>query len=259
MKNKRILRWFKSNWLTILLLFVAVAIFIGNICVLVYVDGNTQSAWLTLISGWVSGVSTIILGVIAVVQNKKYTLAITKMDLKGIIYEEQLKINEISNIVVKFSNLKKPLNILVANNVTQKDLLSYDLELDTLREQLLMISRQIQLLKFVPKIMVMLANKIIDFIKFTFEDYKSAKNHCFNDNLLSKDIDKICKYISLWSKSYIELCQQAMKETADFAKKVNNANSIFIIKNLLLDFEQETLNAQKEITKLTQQEQNDGE
>lgn len=72
MNNKRIQRWFKSNWLTILLLSVAVAIFIGNICVLVYVDGNEQSAWLTLYSGWVSGIATVILGVIAVIQNKNY-------------------------------------------------------------------------------------------------------------------------------------------------------------------------------------------
>ena len=258
MKNKRIQRWFNSFWLTILLLFVAIGIFIGNICVLVYVEGNAQSAWLTLISGWVSGVATVILGVIAVVQNKNYTLIATKMELKDSIGKEQLKLSELSNIVLRYSNLKNPLNIVVANNVTQKDLLCYNLELDNLREQFLLVSHQIQLLKFTPKTMILLNDKIIDFIKYTYEDYQAAKDHCFNDNLLSKDINKIGKYISLWSKCYIELCQQAMKELADFAQIVNKANSIYIIKELLLNLDQETLNAQKQIAKSLNQEQHNG-
>lgn len=65
--------WIKKWWKTIALILLAIAVFIGNICVLHFVDeSNSQSAWLTLISGWVSGIATIILGIIAVVQNMKY-------------------------------------------------------------------------------------------------------------------------------------------------------------------------------------------
>jgi len=72
-KPCKIASWIKRQWKGIILILFGVVLLVGNICVLCYVsEANGQSAWLTLYSGWVSGIATIILGVIAVVQNKQY-------------------------------------------------------------------------------------------------------------------------------------------------------------------------------------------
>lgn len=249
-------KFYKSLWFW--LIVAGVLLLVANILVLVLVKDIWQSAWLTLISGWVSGIATIILGLIAVAQNKKYTLLATKMEIKESVHEEQLKIAELSDYVVRYSVLKKPLNILVANNVSQKDLLSYNLEIDAIREQLLMVAHNIQLLKFVPNTMILLVEKTIELIKYTYEDFQTVKDHCNNDNLLSNDIKKISRYISSWAISYIELCQQAMKELLDLVQIVNDSNSVDKLKTILQNVEQKVLSAQKDIVKLLDREQNKG-
>lgn len=72
MSKKKISSWIKKHWITIVLVSIGIVLLIGNICVLLFTNENNQSAWLTLISGWVSGIATVILGVIAVCQNRKY-------------------------------------------------------------------------------------------------------------------------------------------------------------------------------------------
>ncbi len=55
------------------MILLAIIIFIGNVLILLFVDeGKWQSAWLTLFSGWVSEIATIVLGYIAIIQNRKY-------------------------------------------------------------------------------------------------------------------------------------------------------------------------------------------
>lgn len=63
-------RFYKLWWFW--LITISTVLFIGNVIVLICLKGDSQSAWLTLISGWVSGISTIVLGIIAVWQNSKY-------------------------------------------------------------------------------------------------------------------------------------------------------------------------------------------
>lgn len=72
MGKKNVTSWIKSHWKILMLVLFAIALLIGNICILVFVDHNVRSDWLTLYSGWVSGIATAILGIIAVIQSKNY-------------------------------------------------------------------------------------------------------------------------------------------------------------------------------------------
>ena len=55
------------------LLAIGVLLFLaGNILVLIYVNCYEKNSWLTLISGWVSGVATLIVGLIAYNQSKQH-------------------------------------------------------------------------------------------------------------------------------------------------------------------------------------------
>lgn len=72
-KPYKLCNWIKKWWKAILIIVLGIAFFVGNLCVLLCVkDLNKQSALLTFFSGWVSGIATIILGAIAIEQNRKY-------------------------------------------------------------------------------------------------------------------------------------------------------------------------------------------
>ena len=93
MKKNKAICWIKNNWKTLLFVILALAFLAGNICVLCFVDiENNQGAWLTLISGWVSGVATLIVGVIAFGQSRKYEQ----------ISRKQSIINQITNYMSEF-------------------------------------------------------------------------------------------------------------------------------------------------------------
>lgn len=69
MKNK----WYKNKWLWICLVFVLI-LFVSNILLLICLRGyqQEQSAWLTLFGGWLGFCATLIVGLIAYYQSKKY-------------------------------------------------------------------------------------------------------------------------------------------------------------------------------------------
>lgn len=52
--------------------FVGAILLLGNVLVLYLVPSDSKSGWLTLISGWVSGVATFLVGLIAHKQNKEF-------------------------------------------------------------------------------------------------------------------------------------------------------------------------------------------
>lgn len=65
--------WYKNKWLW-LCLFLGLILLVGNIVLLVCLQNfqQEQSAWLTLFSGWIGFFATIIVGLIAYGQSKKY-------------------------------------------------------------------------------------------------------------------------------------------------------------------------------------------
>ena len=63
---------FYKSWLFWIVLVGTISLLIGNILVLCFVPGDIKNAWLTLISGWVSGVATLIVGIIAYIQSGKF-------------------------------------------------------------------------------------------------------------------------------------------------------------------------------------------
>lgn len=97
MKKKlcKIASRFKRQWKGNILILFGIALLVGNICVLIYVtEDKGQSSWLALISGWISGVATLIVGLIAFWQNNKFTFDTRKRDL----------ILEITNFMSEFQD-----------------------------------------------------------------------------------------------------------------------------------------------------------
>lgn len=88
-------KFYKNLWFW--LIIGGALLFVANILVLVLVKDARQSAWLTFISGWVSGFATIALGLIAFWQNKRYKIE------NDVFLNEQQRIN--SELAQEQSNL----------------------------------------------------------------------------------------------------------------------------------------------------------
>ena len=62
--------FFKKYWILLLVIFV---LFVTNIIsAIIFDDSNSNANLFTAISGWVSAIATVVLGYIAVWQNKRY-------------------------------------------------------------------------------------------------------------------------------------------------------------------------------------------
>ena len=71
-KNKKQLKKEKSFYEQWWYYLIIIMLLFGNIAVLILVDETVKSYWLTLISGWVSFIATITIGVVAHSQSKDY-------------------------------------------------------------------------------------------------------------------------------------------------------------------------------------------
>jgi glucan phosphoethanolaminetransferase (alkaline phosphatase superfamily) len=74
-----------KKWLWLLL---GIILF-GNISILIWCNYN-KAEWLTLISGWISGIATLGIGVIAVLQNKKYSDANNETQKMVLLLQERM-------------------------------------------------------------------------------------------------------------------------------------------------------------------------
>lgn len=85
MKNKPFYKlwWF---WL------IVIGILAGNVLVLIFVPDNYKSDWLTLISGWISGIATFIVGMIAYLQSKQYKVEDDRKESYVDVVAESVKI-----------------------------------------------------------------------------------------------------------------------------------------------------------------------
>lgn len=82
----------KSMW--VWLIIIGALLLCGNILVILFVKKDCRSDWLTLISGWVSGVSTLIVGIIAYKQSKHYKIDADAKDKFIDVVIESVKVVE---------------------------------------------------------------------------------------------------------------------------------------------------------------------
>ena len=254
--------FFKRNWLWIVLILISITCCVLNIVYSCQIDDNSNL--FTAISGWVSGIATAILGVIAVVQNRKYVLYSTKLEIKDMVKTEQEKFIELCDEMSQFSRLKSPLFILVNNKITEKDLISYNFEIETIREYYLVTSHKVQSFKFIPNNMSLIVEKLMGMLNYTYEDYKKAEEHYASDDLLASDIKNIGNFLAIWVLQVIGLRNKAVNEYTTLIRNVNEAKSVKEIQNLLQNIELQTRDVQEKTGMLLnsaqkiKQEQNNG-
>lgn len=190
-------KYFYSRWW--FWLIIGVLIF-GNFQLLFIKDNNHLSHILTIISGWISGVATIFIGVIATRQNKKYKHDIDDYNMKqkeiienqynfevfkDIITRRNKMILEIKNELDYFCNRFNFMNVSAL--LIEINLKNFNLTSDNSLEE---IPQMKQLYRYATDIVISYT-KIIQMIK---NDWFSTEK---NDNLVKALESYYTKYIML--------------------------------------------------------------
>lgn len=250
------LRKHKQTMIATIIILIIVGMCIANIYYSFKYKDECTNIFAT-ISGWLGVISTIILGLIAVWQSKKYTLLSVKSELKEEIYNEKRDIVIVLDNIAQYSKLTKMLNILVMPGPQYKLVLDTKVEVDGLTEQLISTSIRIQLFRHIPETMVKIVRKISEMILFTSNEYKEAIDISSNDDAFSQKIKLITNNAIDWIRNIAELRNKAIEELRQEKLKIDTCKSIAEIENLEEGFNNKLnkaqLEAQKEIDDIIKQ------
>lgn len=248
----------KTNWKKVRIIFaviISVLICVANIVLSCIYRSDDGANIFTAVSGWVSGIATIILGVIAVIQNKKYTLDSMKKELKNEINNEKKELALLGNNLIKYSKLTKMLNnvVLIDGKSIEKISLEYKFGVDSLKEELMAASVEIQLYNYAYENMSLLYEKIQEMISFICDRYDFVIDHISNFKLFNSDIEDITKKALSWTKEFAGIRKDAVVELDNKKKLVEDCKTIYALKELQEKWETELNNARAKISKYIDQ------
>lgn len=241
-------RWFCS------FILVGILLLLGNIAITIWANGNcpTKTDWLTLISGWISGIATLIVGIIAYLQNRSYTLNARKTEIKNNIKNEKIEILDICSKLTQFSRYMNLLGYKVENPPTQKSELNYKFGLDELREFLLENTTRFQLFDYIPNNIKNIVDKLLEKQMETYKEYMEVLN-CNDDNQLSTLIDTINKNTLSWIGSIVKIRNDIIKELDDTIEELGKIQSITKVEEFIKCNKEKIQNARKDTDNLIKQ------
>lgn len=241
----------KKKWF-IVFMMVGVLILLVNIAVAIWGCNTnpTKTDWLTLISGWISGIATLIVGIIAYLQSKNYSLHTIKFEIKNQINNEKQEILNIFNELTQFSKYIKLLNNVVIQKNTMKSELEYKLDLDVLREQILAITTRVQIFNYITDNMEPIVKQLEEILNETYDSYEQIKEHFNNDSKLSVIVNKITKKVMDWIKQLVKIRNNTLKELDDLLTNTENCKSIIEINSLSKNIKDKSENAKSNIKNL---------
>lgn len=228
-------------------IILAICAFMFNLCLAIIPDFN-KSNLLTVISGWVGGISTIILGVITYRQNKVYTLFINKRDTVNLLREEYVRfLSTISkfydyNYLTGFL-IKLRLGPAEKNEIKELQLVG---NCNSLTSVLVQVSNEVQTFNYMPKNKKNILVKVVNLIDYVNSNYYNLVA-CFNyDNKLHKKIMKILDDIEKWCDEFYIVKRQIKLEIDELIDRVNKCNNHIELEKLLVgvDFEIKKANAE---------------
>ncbi len=231
-------KFFKKHWITIAIIFSVLLCAVNILLSCLYTSQGANI--FTAISGWVSGIATIILGVIAVVQSKRYAFLSMKKELKDEIFNEEKEFAALIGNLIRYSTLTKMLKYLVVIEGNQEvSSLQYKMEVDSTKDQYMFSAVQIQLFKYINSTMSSLVNKIQVMISFFNNEYKVAVEHIGNYELLNKDIENITKNALEWINEMVKLRNSTFTEFTMKRNLIDGCKNIDSLNKLQDDFNKE--------------------
>ena len=231
-----------------LIILISILLCVANIVLSCYFPNDGANIF-TTISGWLSGIATIILGIITIWQSKKYTLATMKLELKNNINNEKEKFLSVCNELTKFTKYIQPLENLISPKLSSKQKLTYKWLIDDIYEQAFIEARNIQLYPYISENMEDVVKSIINFTSSLKEDYLNAEKLSNDDVKLTKKFRLIFSRIRQWIIDFSKIRNKTIQELTDFSNKIDNCKSIGELERLLKNRNGETQKSQTNISK----------
>lgn len=233
MKNK-----FKTIIGIVIALFALALCIINIVYAVHYPDVKTNI--FTTISGWLSIIATVALGIIAIWQSKYYTLATTKSEYKKDVNNEEEKFLNLCNELTNFTAYIKPLEYLVNSKTNKENILKYKWSTDGIYEQMLNNIRSIQLYHYIPNNMKNIVKLMINIAFSLHQDYQDAEELKNDENLLEKHFKSFFKKVTQWILDFSKIRNDSIQEIKNTLKEIDNCNSIDNLEKLFGEINDKT-------------------
>ncbi len=259
MNNKE---FYKRLWFW--LIVVGVLIFIANIIILYNVNGVMQSAWLTLISGWISGIATLFVGIIAYCQNKSFSYETAKNSLinKITTYMSDFQIGYINYVqidkIIDLSYRIRECSLETRQRI--KDSMRLDISDDMIFFERNLMKMEAILMKsdYSSSNIIALHKKLKEMEK-KFDDFGfDYIDEQYDERYYYNECQKRSKYIQQWMKDIDHLSNAIMLDYHDLRTKLLENQNVKQIENELLLEKKNITDYFKNLSKEQLKEQNNG-
>lgn len=233
MKNK-----FKTIIGIVIALFALALCIINIVYAVHYLDVKTNI--FTTISGWLSIIATVALGIIAIWQSKYYTLATTKSEYKKDVSNEEEKFLNLCNEFTNFTAYIHPLENLVNSKTNEDNVLKYKWSIDGIYEQMLNNVRNIQLYHYMPNNMKKTVKLMINMTFSLHKDYQDAEKFKNNDIALKNHFEYFFKKVTQWILDFSKVRNDIIQEFRNTIKEIDNCSSIDNLQKLFGEINKKT-------------------
>lgn len=238
----------KALW--IVLVVIAVCSFIVNV-VLSCVYSNINANIFTAISGWVSGLATFFVGVIAYKQSKQYTFESKRREMIDRIEAERRDFILEFLEIVKYNQYSDAL-IVLCNSFQVSTKLSrhydYTFKVSELRDKLVGYRNVVQTYSYIPDNMVELYNKTTEMGKLISADF-GLQDAYSQKSAFDADIVTATKAFVKWGEEMHTLKKQCINEINEIIEKINNVKNILDLDKLYKSISEKTLDMRRKIEK----------
>ncbi len=238
-------------WIWIL---IGVILFASNLTYAL-IGENVKSNVLTVISGWVGGIATVFLGLIAFKQNKDYTLFVNKRDMIDLFREEY---NRLLVCVSKYSNFNYLTEFILElqwEEFTKDDIkeLYFLRKCNALLNVVVQGANEIQTFDYIPlekKAALVKTIELIDYINDKY--YKLVQYANFTKKLHDK-IMEIIDDMNNWAEEFHQIKMAAKEQVNLKIKEINSCKNMNQLQNIIDSISNQNLIINEEIKEFREQ------
>ncbi len=234
---------------SIIFIIVGISLFLANVAFLIWWGEPTidKASMLTFVSGWISGIATLVVGIIAFRQNKESILYSIKNDKLNDINIEKKEIICTYNNLAQCSRYIQSVKTLFENTNNNFNCLSNKLELNDFRDNLLDSVFKFRLYSYMPISMEKIVKKIIEIAYDAFEAYEKLQDEKLSAKKREELLNKVGENALVWTNSIIAIRRDTIKEIEDLKKEIYCCQNLLEIEKLVENSQQKTEQTNKTI------------
>lgn len=190
---------------------------------------NCHNNFYTLIGGYISGIATIVLGIIAYTQNKKYTLVSEKQAFINRIVDEKKEVSKWFETILDFGLYLNPFASLL-DGTKYGDLL-YKKAYTEVEQTMMNTSVKFHLIQFCPDYSSKIIKLIADMLMYIISKYRPVSTKT-DDQEFSSVITAVNEYTQHWTSAMLYLRNELLGQYDSLITEVQNLHSMVELDSL---------------------------